>query len=82
MWLELSQFKTKFTRGNARKLAVNFTDLVTLLSQKLEKHARFRFYAPYQCQLARGHKTAGSLFSVFGPTHVTIPLAPVIPIKK
>ena len=34
MWLELSQFLKNFTEGNARKLAVNFTDLVTLTTQK------------------------------------------------
>ena len=39
MWLELSHFKTNFTQGNARKLAVNFTDLVTLPSKRLEEHA-------------------------------------------
>ena len=34
MWLVLSQFLKQFTEGNARKLAVNFTDLVLLTSQK------------------------------------------------
>ena len=47
MWLELSQFLKNFPEGNARKLAVNFTDLVTLTSQKSEKHARFRLNVPY-----------------------------------
>ena len=37
MWLELSLFCEKFTEGKARKLAVNFTDLVTLTSQKTMK---------------------------------------------
>ena len=36
MWLELSQFKTNFTHGNARKLEVNFTDLVTLPSYTIQ----------------------------------------------
>ena len=36
--LELSQLK-EITKGNARKLAVNFTDLVTQTSQKPEKSA-------------------------------------------
>ena len=40
MWLELSQFSKKFTEGNARKSAVNFTDLDTLTSQKSEKHVQ------------------------------------------
>ena len=50
MWLELSQLKKKKKKknqGNARKLAVNFTDLVTLTSQASEKHARFRLYTLY-----------------------------------
>ena len=38
-WLKLSQLKNYITEGNARKLAINFTDLVTQASQKSEKHA-------------------------------------------
>ena len=53
MWLELSQFSNKFTEGNARKLAVNFTDLVTLMSQKRDSD----FTHHTSAQLARGPKT-------------------------
>ena len=61
MWLEPSQFSKKITEGNARKLAVNFTDLVTLSSQKSEKKRDSGFARHTSAQLARGPKNLGSL---------------------
>ena len=44
MWLELNgQFFKKFTEGNARKLAVNFTDLVNARDSGFTRHKSAHF---------------------------------------
>ena len=51
MWLELSQFSKNFTEGNARKLAVNFTE--STRDSGFTRHT--------SAELARGPKTLSSL---------------------
>ena len=52
------KFLKKFTKGNARKLGVNFTDFVTLTSQKSENTHDSGFTHNTSAQLARGLKNS------------------------
>ena len=61
MWLQLSQFLKNFTKGNARKLAVNFTDLVTFRHENRKNTRDLGFARHTSAQLSRAPKTLGSL---------------------
>ena len=54
-------FKKMLPKGTREKLAVNFTDLVSLTSQKSEKTHAIQALRATSAQLARGLKTLGSL---------------------